>query len=127
LLGDFIAKVGREDNLKPTIENEINNYNGVRVVNFATSKNFTVKSTMSPHRNIHKVTWTSPDGRTQNQIDHILTNKRRNSSILDVRSYRAACCNTDHYLVVAKIRKRLTVSKQTTQISSDEVQSQEIK
>ncbi|PNF41324.1 hypothetical protein B7P43_G17043, partial [Cryptotermes secundus] len=51
---------------------EISNYNGVRVVNFAISKNLTVKSTM------------------------------------------AADCDTDHYLVVAKVRERLAVSKQTT-------------
>jgi hypothetical protein len=60
LLGDFNAKVGREDILKPTIGNEslheINNVNGVRVVNFATSTNRTVKSTMFSHRNIHKFT-----------------------------------------------------------------------
>jgi hypothetical protein len=50
LLGDFNAKVGREDTFKPTIGNdslhEINNDNGVRIANFATSKNLTVKSTM---------------------------------------------------------------------------------
>jgi hypothetical protein len=73
LLGDFNAKVGREDIFNPTIGNEslhaISNDNGVRVVNFATSKNLTVKNKMFPHRNIHKVTWTSPDGRTHNQID----------------------------------------------------------
>jgi hypothetical protein len=43
LLGDFNAKVGREDIFKPTIRNEslheISNDNGIRVVNFATSKN----------------------------------------------------------------------------------------
>jgi exonuclease III len=58
LLGDFNAKVGREDILKLTIGNEslhkISNDNGVRVVNFAISKNLTVKSTMFPHHNIHK-------------------------------------------------------------------------
>jgi hypothetical protein len=46
-LGDFNAKVGREDIFKPTIWNEslheISNDNGVRVVNFVTSKNLTVK------------------------------------------------------------------------------------
>jgi hypothetical protein len=36
-------------------------YSGVRVVNFATSKNQTVKSTMFVHHSIHKFTWTSPD------------------------------------------------------------------
>jgi hypothetical protein len=60
LLGDFNAKVGREDIFKPTIGNEslheITNDNGVRVQSFATSKNLTVKSTMFPHRNIHKLT-----------------------------------------------------------------------
>jgi hypothetical protein len=75
LLGDFNAKVGREDIFKPKIGNdslhEINNNNGVRVVNFATSKNLVVKSTVFPHRSIHKYTWTSPDGKMHNQIDHI--------------------------------------------------------
>ncbi|PNF23141.1 hypothetical protein B7P43_G06674 [Cryptotermes secundus] len=131
LLGDFNAKVGREDISKPTIGNEslyeISNDIGVRVVNFATSKNLTVKSTMFPHRNIHKFTWTSPDGKIHNQIDHILIDRRRHSSILDVRSFRAADCDTDHYLVVAKVKERLAVSKQTTQSSYGGVQSQEIK
>jgi hypothetical protein len=49
LLGDFNHKLGWEDTFKPTIGNvslhEISNDNGVRVVNFATSKNLTVKST----------------------------------------------------------------------------------
>jgi len=44
------------------------NDNGVRIVKFATSKIFVVKSTMFPHRNIHKYTWTSPDEKTHNQI-----------------------------------------------------------
>jgi len=52
------------------------NDNGVRIVNFATSKNLVVKSTMFPHQNIHKYTWTSPDGKTHNQIDHILIDRK---------------------------------------------------
>jgi hypothetical protein len=67
---------------------------------------------MFPHRNIHKYTWISPDGNTHNQIDHILIDRRRHPSVLDVRSFRAADCDTDHYLVVAKIKERLAVNKQ---------------
>jgi hypothetical protein len=34
--------------------------------------------------------------------------------MLDVRLFRAADCDTDHYLVVAEFRERLEVSEQTT-------------
>jgi hypothetical protein len=82
------------------------------LVNFAAFKNLRVKSTMFSHCNIHKYIWTSPDGKTHNQIDHILVDRRRHSNILDVRSFRAADCDSDHYLVVAKVRDRLAVNKQ---------------
>jgi hypothetical protein len=52
LLGDCNAKVGGEDIFKPTIGNDslhkISNENGIRVVNFARSKNLIFKSTMLP-------------------------------------------------------------------------------
>ena len=53
VLGDFNAKVGRENILKLTIWNKSqhqdSNDNGGRIVNFATSKNLIVKSTMFLH------------------------------------------------------------------------------
>jgi hypothetical protein len=67
---------------------------------------------MFPHRNIHKYTWTSPDGNNHNQIDLIPIKRQRHSSVLDVQSFRAADCDTDHYLVVAKIRERPAMNKQ---------------
>jgi hypothetical protein len=70
LLGDFNSKVGTENIFKPTTGKESihhdNNDNGVRIVNFATSKNLVVKSTTFPHQNIHKYTWTCPDVKTHN-------------------------------------------------------------
>jgi hypothetical protein len=117
LLGDFNTKVGRENIFKPTNGNEslceISNDNGVRLVNLSTSKNLRVKSTMFQLCNIRKYTWwTLPDGKTHKQIDHILVDRRRHSNVLDVRSFRAAEYDSDHYLVVAKVRERLAVNKQ---------------
>jgi hypothetical protein len=90
---------------------------------------------MFPYRSIHKYTWISPDGKTHNQIDHILRDRRRHSSILDVRSFRGADYDSDHYLVVAKVRERLAVGKRMVkkldverknlkQLNEEEVQEQ---
>jgi len=53
ILLDFNAKVGRENIFKLTFGNDSlhqdSNDNGVRIVNFATSKNLVVKSMMFPH------------------------------------------------------------------------------
>jgi hypothetical protein len=67
------------------------------------------------HGNVHKYAWISPDGKTLKQIFHILIDRRRHSSILDVRSITVTDCGTDHYLVVAKVRERLALSKQVAQ------------
>jgi hypothetical protein len=77
----------RQNTSKPTIRNvslrEINKDNAIRVVNFATQKNLIVKSKMLPHHNIHKYPWTSPDGKTHNQIDYIL---------LTDKAFKYSCC-----------------------------------
>ena len=69
---------------------------------------------MLPHRKIHKYNWTSTDGKTHNQIDHMLIDRRWHSSVIEVQCFKRADCDTDHCLVVAKIRERLAVSKQAT-------------
>jgi hypothetical protein len=96
-MNDFNAKVDGEHIFQTTIgyeslhetrnDNDKDNDtddNGGRVGIFVTSKNLTMKSTMFPHRNIHKFTWTSLNGKTHNQIDHISIDRRQHSSILDV-------------------------------------------
>ena len=53
ILGNFNAKVVRENIFKPTIGNKSlhqdSNDNGIRIVKFATSKNLVVKSRMFTH------------------------------------------------------------------------------
>jgi len=116
LLGDFNAKLGREDIFKPTIWNESLHHDindkGVGIVNFSTLKNLAVKRTIFPHRHFHKYTWTSPDGKTRNQIDHVSIDWRWHSSVLHIRSFRWADCDTDHCLVVVEIKELLAISKE---------------
>ena len=119
LLGEFNAKLGKGDIFKLTIRNgslhQGSSGTGVRVVNYATSKNLVVKSTMFPDRKFHEYTWTSSDSNTQNQIDHILIYRRWNSSIFDVRSFRETDCDTGHNPTIAKVREILAVSNQAAQ------------
>jgi hypothetical protein len=82
ILGGFNAKMGRQY-FKPKIVNESlhqdSNDNVVRIENLATSKSLVLKSTMFPHRDMHKKTWTCPDGKNQNQIDQTWRERRRHS------------------------------------------------
>jgi hypothetical protein len=61
------------ERFKPTTGNEslneISINNRVRLVNFATSKNLTVKRTVFLQCNIHKYTWTSPNRKTHPYSD----------------------------------------------------------
>lgn len=51
-----------------------------------------------------------PGGTKANQIDHVLVNRRRKSSILDVRTCRSANCDSDHYLVRIRVNQKISKS-----------------
>lgn len=80
ILGDLNAKIGRETAHQTVIRKESlhkkSNDNGERVIDFSTSKNMIVISTCFPRKDIHKHTWRSPDGKTCNQIDYVLIDKK---------------------------------------------------
>jgi hypothetical protein len=71
LLGDLSANVGREEIYQGLIGRHSMHLNtnnkGQNPVEFAAAKNMVVSSTCSPHKEIHKQTWRSPDGKTNNQ------------------------------------------------------------
>ena len=59
-------------------------------------------------------TWTSPDGRYQNQIDYILCGQRWRSSIQSAKIKPGADCGSDHELLIAKFRVKLKKVENTT-------------
>ena len=48
--------------------------NGEIFANMCSLNSLIIGGSIFPHKRIHKVTWSSSDGRTENQIDHICIN-----------------------------------------------------
>ena len=68
--------------------------------------NLAVASSMFPHKNIYRYTWTLPNGQHHNQIDHEYGCSFK-LSLQDVRAYSGADCASDHNLVIAKTLLKL--------------------
>ena len=107
ITGDINAKVGSDNSNCEAAMGKHGcgsiNDNGERLVDFCLNNNCIIGGTIFPHKNIHKLTWRSPDGRTINQIDHLIINKKWRRSLLDVKVFRGADVNSDHYMLFAKI------------------------
>ena len=112
-MGDWNAKLGHqmegENGVvgKHGLGNDRSD-NGERFIEFCAANNMAITTTMFPHKDIHKYTWTSPDGRTRNQIDHIAVNGIFKRSVQDTRAFRGADVGSDHNLVVGNIRLKLS-------------------
>jgi hypothetical protein len=56
---------------------------------------------------MHKASWVSPYGQAKNQIDHIIMDRRQDTSITYVRTHRGASYNSDYYLVKGMYKVRM--------------------
>ena len=83
------------------------NDNGERLANTCAVNNLVIGGTLFPHKEIHQLTWESPNGRDRNQIDHIMINRKWRGSLQDVRVKRSADVGSDHHLVIAKVKIKL--------------------
>jgi hypothetical protein len=117
VMRDANAKVGRETVHQPTIGkhslHESTNKNSLRLVDFAADRQMAIKSTCFMHKRIHLQTWHSPDGHTFNQIDHYLIDGRHFSDVIDVMARRGANIDSDHMLVVIKLKARICSANNT--------------
>ncbi|GFG37136.1 hypothetical protein Cfor_05796 [Coptotermes formosanus] len=118
LVGDLNAKIRRDEiSQGPTgrySSHLKSNNNGQKPLDFATQKSMVVSSTCYPHKDIHKQTWRSHDGKINNLTNHILIHKRNASSITDVKSCRGANSDSNHFLVKRKYRCKIAYRKHGT-------------
>jgi endonuclease/exonuclease/phosphatase family metal-dependent hydrolase len=111
-LGDF-AKLGKEQAYREIIGrhslHETTSNNGFRLVKYATTNSFNVLSTWCPRKDMHKGTWKIPGTKDTNQIDHILVSKRWATDIENIRTYRGANSDSDHFLVGARLKHKIVL------------------
>ena len=115
IIGDLNAQIGKETIYYPTIGKEAfhqeSNGNGKRLIHFAASRNMVIGTTLFQHKDIHKITWRSPDAHHFSQIDHLLIDSRHAPHLMDVRSHRCANVDSDHFLIVSRMRARISNAK----------------
>jgi hypothetical protein len=110
MMGDFNAKVGCNNEDVEHIMGKHGtgdcNEKGELLIETCGNHGLMRGGTLFPHTECHKVTWVSPDpqGRTQNQIDHICISKNWRKSLLDVRNKRGADVGSDHHLIIGIMR-----------------------
>ena len=120
IIGDLNAKVGCDNTYYQREMGKhgcgVMNENGSRLADFCALHNLIIGGTLFQHREIHKLTWYSPNNRDRNQIDHILINSKWTRSLQDVKVRRGADVGSDHQLVIAKIKLKL--KKQNLKVSN---------
>ena len=102
-MGDMNAKVGTDN----TGEEEVMGIHGIGQVNDNGERFKGLCGFIFPHKTVHKASWVSPDGRTENQIDHFTISKKFRCSLQDVRVMRGADIGSDHHLLVGKVKIKL--------------------
>ena len=110
-MGDFSATGGNNWGYESCMGRHAmraKNDNEERLSNFPVENGLVITETLFQHKEIHKATWVSANGKVKNQIDHLLISTRLKSEVLDTRVQRRADVNSDHYLVRTKIRLRLS-------------------
>ena len=64
---------------------------------------------MVSKKGIHKGTWKMPGTNGINQIDHIIVCNRWATDIENVRTYRGVTSDSDHFLVGATLKQKITL------------------
>ena len=79
------------------------------------NNNLCITNTHFRQKPAHRSTWQSPDGKTCNLIDYIITRNERLISFCNTRVFRGAEIHSDH-LVVSEIKVKLAAVRTKNKI-----------
>jgi len=101
ILGDFNAKVGKGcDENWPSVAGKFSvgrtNERGERLLQFV------LTNTLYKHKKSRLTTWVSPNGKVENQIDYIVSQKCNLKLLKNCRVYNSADVGSDHSLLMAR-------------------------
>ena len=111
LLGDFNARVGSRSGDDKEWWDErgphgfgVLNEAGRELLSFCSLNGATVCNTWFQKRAIHKQTWQHPKSKQWHCIDYVIMRRAHSWRCLDVVVKRGAVCNTDHHLLLMRLK-----------------------
>ena len=109
IIGDWNAKVGSQETPGITGKFGLGVWNeaGQRLIELCQENALVIANTLFQQHKRTLYTWTSPDGRYQNEIDYILCSQRWRRSTQSAKTRPGADCGSDHELLIAKFRLKL--------------------
>ena len=120
ILGDFNARVtNSEENdvVGKFCLNKETTQNGNKLIEFCMLNGLLIMNTFFRKKRIHQGTWQHPRTKKWHMIDYVLTNKKYRSSVEDVCVRRGADVDSDHNMVLAKLRMHLKSGRMKDQTS----------
>lgn len=109
-MGDFNARIGNDLKGREGVigiwGESIKNNNGERLIEFCIQNDMIIQNSFFKHKDCHKYTRQEPGRNEKSIIDYIITERSNRTLVRDVRVYRSAEIASDHYLVVAKIKRK---------------------
>ena len=110
IIGYWNAKVGSQET--PGVTGKfglgVRNEAGQRLIEFCQENTLIIANTLFQQHKRRLYTWTSADGQCRNQIHYILCSQSWISSIQSAKTRPGADCGSDHELLVAKFRLKVS-------------------
>ena len=129
-MGYFNAKVGVRTNPSETATGSFGlgqrNERGDALIEWTTSKDYKIMNTLFQKKIERRWTWRSPDGKTKNEIDYVVTDKP--NMITDVRVINRINIGSDHRMLMSNTRldtkaerKKLLRKKKPPKVDTREI------